>query len=60
VLVSQAEIMEAAHGLWNELEIRTGSFGSSAVAALQLGRIEMEPWTAVGAVITRAGGDGLF
>jgi threonine dehydratase len=60
VLVSQAEILDAAHGLWTELEIRTGSFGSSAVAALQLGRIALEPWAAVGAVITRAGGDGLF
>ena len=60
VLVSQAEILDTAHHLWAELEVRTGSFGSSAVAALSLGRVAVEPWEAIGAVISTAGGDGLF
>jgi threonine dehydratase len=60
ILVSQAESVAAAHWLWTELEVRTGSFGSSAVAALLLGRVVVEPSQAVGAVISTAGGDGLF
>lgn len=60
VLVSQPEIVDTAHRLWAELEVRTGSFGSSAVAALLLGRMRVEPWEALGAVISTAGGDGLF
>jgi len=60
VLVSQAEILDAAHRLWTELEVRTGSFGSSAVAALLLGRIPVSEDETVGAVISTAGGDGLF
>jgi threonine dehydratase len=60
VLVSQPEIVDTAHRLWAELEVRTGSFGSSAVAALLLGRMRVQPWEALGAVISTAGGDGLF
>jgi threonine dehydratase len=60
VLVSQAEILDAAHRLWTELEVRTGSFGSSGVAALLLGRVPVAAHEAVGAVISTAGGDGLF
>jgi threonine dehydratase len=60
VLVSQAEIVDTAHRLWAELEIRTGSMGSSAVAALLLDRIPIQPWEQIGAVISTAGGDGLF
>jgi threonine dehydratase len=59
-LVSQAEILDVAHRLWTELEIRTGSFGSSAVAALLLGRVRAEADESIGAVISTAGGDGLF
>src|SRR6185436_13410574 len=60
VLVSQAEIVDTAHRLWAELEVRTGSFGSSAVAALLLGRVPTTPEENIGAVISTAGGDGLF
>jgi threonine dehydratase len=60
VLVSQAEIVDAAHRLWTELEVRTGSFGSSPVAALLLGRFPVEAGEHIGAVISTAGGDGLF
>jgi len=60
VLVSQAEILDTAHRLWAELEVRTGSFGSSAVAALLLGRVPIFPEENIGAVISTAGGDGLF
>lgn len=60
VLVSQAEIVDTAHQLWTELEVRTGSFGSSAVAALMLGRVPVDEEQSIGAVISTAGGDGLF
>ncbi|HET6317152.1 MAG TPA: pyridoxal-phosphate dependent enzyme, partial [Chloroflexota bacterium] len=60
VLVSQAHSVDAAHRLWTELEVRTGSFGSSPVAALLLGRVAANPDESVGAVISTAGGDGLF
>jgi threonine dehydratase len=60
VLLSQSEIVSAAHMLWSELEIRTGSFGSSAVAALLDGKVPFEEGEMVGAVISTAGGDGLF
>ncbi len=60
VLVSQADTLDAAHRLWTELEVRTGSFGSSVIAALLLGRVAADPDEPIGAVISTAGGDGLF
>ena len=60
MLLSQAEILDAAHRLWTELEVRTGSFGSGAIAALLSRQIAAEPDDGIGAVIHTAGGDGLF
>ncbi len=60
VFVTQAEAAQTACMLWSELEIRSGDFSSSAVAALVTGKIECSSEQEIGAIIPTGGGKGMF
>lgn len=60
VVVTQPEVLQTASMLWSELEIRSGSFSASAIAAILTGRIDCSRAHQIGAVITTGGGRGIF
>jgi threonine dehydratase len=60
VIVTQAEVTQTASMLWSELEIRSGSFSASAIAAILTGKVDCSLGKQIGAVITTGGGRGIF
>jgi threonine dehydratase len=60
VIVTQAEVTQTASMLWSELEIRSGSFSASAIAAILTGKVDCSRGKHIGAVITTGGGRGIF
>jgi threonine dehydratase len=60
VVVTQPEVKQTASMLWSELEIRSGSFSASAIAALLTGSIDCTGARQIAAVITTGGGRGIF
>ncbi len=59
VLVSDAEMEDAARALWFEFGIAADLSGAASVAALASGRVDLGPGTRVCALICGAGADGL-
>lgn len=59
VLVSDAEMREAAQWLWEELAIAAELSGSAAMAALLTGKVQVAPDQKVGVLVCGAGSDGL-
>jgi threonine dehydratase len=60
VFVSQAEAAQTACMLWSELEIRSGDFSSSAIAAILTGKIQCAADQEIAAIIPTGGGKGMF
>ena len=46
--------------LWSELEIRSGDFSSSAIAAILTGKIQCSADQEIAAIIPTGGGKGMF
>src|SRR5262249_22626329 len=60
VFVTEAEAAQTACMLWSELEIRSGDFSSSAIAAILTGKIQYSPDQQIAAIIPTGGGKGMF
>lgn len=60
VPVTQAEASQTACMLWSELEIRSGDFSASAIAAILTGKIDCSAEQEIGAIISTGGGKGMF
>jgi threonine dehydratase len=59
VLVSDAEMADAAHWLWFETGIAAELSGAAALAALLCGRVQTEPGERVCVLVCGAGADGI-
>ena len=59
VLVTDEEMRAAARWLWFEMGIAAELSGAAALAALQSGKVALDPQASVGALVCGAGADGL-
>lgn len=59
VLVSDEEMLEAAHWLWDELSIAAELSGAAALAALLTGKVRVRETQRVGVLVCGAGTDAL-
>ncbi|MCF3933774.1 pyridoxal-phosphate dependent enzyme [Acuticoccus sp. M5D2P5] len=60
VLVSDAEMQDAAEWLWFEMGLAADLSGAAALAALQCGRIEVAAGAKICAIVCGAGPDGVM
>lgn len=60
VLVSDAEIMDTLHVLWQELEVSASRFGVTPVAAVLRSRIALPTSGSLCAIVGASGEEGLF